>query len=205
MKLIRCSACILIFTLARGNVHKLRCNLHPLQPLAPAGTHMSLCRYVFQTDTKYTLSMSGTGHSGMEACIANLVEPGETVVVGNAGIWGMRVADLAARYGAKVVEMKVDSIRAFTYEEIKANVEEHKPALLFLCQGESSVGAPPLLLLYHRSSLAISRSLSLVPVLFPEATPPAPQPSLRLRRCCLACQPPPNKQNTAVPRTVMPG
>jgi aspartate aminotransferase-like enzyme len=43
------------------------------------------CRYVFQTDTKYTLCMSGTGHAGMEATIANLVEPGETVVVGNKG------------------------------------------------------------------------------------------------------------------------
>lgn len=44
-----------------------------------------VCRYVFQTDTKYTLCMSGTGHAGMEASIANLVEPGETVVVGNKG------------------------------------------------------------------------------------------------------------------------
>ncbi len=38
----------------------------------------------------------------MEASIANLVEPGETVVVGNSGIWGQRVCDLAERYGAKV-------------------------------------------------------------------------------------------------------
>ena len=44
-------------------------------------------QYVFQTDSPYTLAVSGTGHSGMEACIANLVEPGETVVVGNKGIW----------------------------------------------------------------------------------------------------------------------
>lgn len=78
----------------------------------------------------------------MEACIANLVEPGETVVVGNKGIWGMRVADLAARYGANVVEMKVDGEpRGFTLAEIKSNVEKHKPAVLFLCQGESSTGA----------------------------------------------------------------
>jgi alanine-glyoxylate transaminase/serine-glyoxylate transaminase/serine-pyruvate transaminase len=101
-----------------------------------------LCRYVFQTDTKYVLSMSGTGHSGMEACIANLVEPGETVLVGNKGIWGARVADLAGRYGANVVELKTGGEpRAFTFSEIKAGVEKHKPALLFLCQGESSMGA----------------------------------------------------------------
>lgn len=51
-----------------------------------------------QTDSKYTLMVSGTGHAGMEAAIANLIEPGEKIIVGNAGIWGARVADLSARY-----------------------------------------------------------------------------------------------------------
>jgi aspartate aminotransferase-like enzyme len=102
------------------------------------------CRYVFQTDTKYVLNMSGTGHAGMEACIANLVEPGETVLVGNKGVWGARVADLAGRYHANVVEMTVGGeARAFTLDEITKHIEQHKPALLFLCQGESSMGAAP--------------------------------------------------------------
>lgn len=35
----------------------------------------------------------------MEAVIANLLEPGETIVVGNHGIWGERVIDLSQRYG----------------------------------------------------------------------------------------------------------
>ena len=39
--------------------------------------------------------------SGMEAAIANLLEPGEKIIVGNAGIWGERVADLSARYGGE--------------------------------------------------------------------------------------------------------
>lgn len=59
-------------------------------------------RYVFQTDSPYTLCVSGTGHAGMEAAIANLLEPGETIVVGNIGIWGTRVCDMAERFGAKV-------------------------------------------------------------------------------------------------------
>ena len=56
-------------------------------------------KYLFQTDLGNTLLISGTGHAGMEASIANCIEPGEKIVVGNNGIWGMRVADLAARYG----------------------------------------------------------------------------------------------------------
>jgi aspartate aminotransferase-like enzyme len=53
---------------------------------------------MFQTESPYTLMISGTGHAGMEAAIANLLEPGEKIVVGVNGIWGERVADLAERY-----------------------------------------------------------------------------------------------------------
>ena len=60
-------------------------------------------KYLFQTDLGNTLLISGTGHAGMEACIANAIEPGQKIVVGNNGIWGMRVADLAARYGGTYI------------------------------------------------------------------------------------------------------
>jgi len=97
-------------------------------------------RYLFQTDSKYVLATSGSGHSAMEACIANLVEPGDTVVVGNNGIWGSRIVDMAARFGANVVNMEKPHGVSFSFEEIKSNVEAHKPALVFLAQGESSTG-----------------------------------------------------------------
>lgn len=42
--------------------------------------------------------VSGTGHAGMEAAIANTLEPGETIVVATSGIWGQRVCDLSERY-----------------------------------------------------------------------------------------------------------
>lgn len=53
---------------------------------------------MFQTESPYTLMISGTGHAGMEAAVANLLEPGEKIIVGVNGIWGERVADLAERY-----------------------------------------------------------------------------------------------------------
>ncbi|GFR47564.1 hypothetical protein Agub_g9289 [Astrephomene gubernaculifera] len=97
-------------------------------------------RYAFQTNSKYTCMISGTGHAGMEAAIANLVEPGDKVVIGNSGIWGERVAILAQRYHADVVEIKVTPGETFSYEALKQALEEHKPAVLFLVQGESSTG-----------------------------------------------------------------
>jgi alanine-glyoxylate transaminase/serine-glyoxylate transaminase/serine-pyruvate transaminase len=98
-------------------------------------------KYLVQTDMGKTLCISGTGHGGMEATIANAVEPGQKIIVGNKGIWGARVADLSRRYGAEVIELTAAPGKTFSYTELKQSVEQHKPAALFLCQGESSTGA----------------------------------------------------------------
>lgn len=54
-------------------------------------------RSVFQTDHRCTLSVSGTGTAGMQACVAALVEPGDSVVVGVNGYFGNRLTDMAQR------------------------------------------------------------------------------------------------------------
>ena len=98
-------------------------------------------RYLFQTDSKYVLATSGSGHSAMEACVANLVEPGDKVIVCNNGIWGSRVCDMAARFGGDVVNMEKAHGQVYSFEEIKTAIETHKPAMFFCAQGESSTGA----------------------------------------------------------------
>ncbi|KAI3429493.1 hypothetical protein D9Q98_005582 [Chlorella vulgaris] len=97
-------------------------------------------RYLFQTSSNYTLLASGTGHAGMEMAVANLLEPGDTVLVGVNGIWGERVADMAERFGAKVVALHTEAGTALSLADLTAAVELHRPALLFLTQGESSTG-----------------------------------------------------------------
>lgn len=56
-------------------------------------------QYMFQTQNKMTLAVSGTGHSAMECAIFNAVEPGESVLVAVNGIWGERAAEMAERIG----------------------------------------------------------------------------------------------------------
>ena len=52
----------------------------------------------------------------MEAAIANTLEPGETIVVANSGIWGQRVCDLAERYQGRQERYKSgDSTRLSSY------------------------------------------------------------------------------------------
>ncbi|WP_104990581.1 aminotransferase class V-fold PLP-dependent enzyme [Deinococcus sp. NW-56] len=53
-------------------------------------------------DGTFTALLAGTGSLGMEAGFANLVEPGDEVLIGVNGSFGARMAEMAARYGARV-------------------------------------------------------------------------------------------------------
>src|SRR5213592_5187217 len=66
----------------------------------------SLLRFVFATENALTIPISGTGSAGMEACVVNLVEPGDEVVVGVNGVFGTRLAEVAARAGAVVTRVE---------------------------------------------------------------------------------------------------
>lgn len=100
-----------------------------------------LLRYAFQTENELTLSISGTGTAGMEAGIANLVEPGDRVVVGVAGYFGDRIAQMAARYGANVRRLEKAWGDVFSPAEIEAALAEGPTKLVALVHAETSSGA----------------------------------------------------------------
>ena len=60
-------------------------------------------RTLFGTQNAFTLPLTGTGMAGMESCLANLVETGDTVVIGVNGFFGGRMVEIASRLGANVV------------------------------------------------------------------------------------------------------
>ncbi|MCC6730516.1 MAG: alanine--glyoxylate aminotransferase family protein [Chthonomonadales bacterium] len=59
-------------------------------------------RTLFGTANPFTLALTGTGMAAMESCFANLLEPGDAAVIGVNGFFGERMAEIAARYGARV-------------------------------------------------------------------------------------------------------
>src|SRR5256714_4961967 len=67
---------------------------------------MDRLRSVFRTKNALTLPISGTGSAGMEACFVNLLEPGDSAIVGVNGVFGERMADVARRCGADVVRVE---------------------------------------------------------------------------------------------------
>src|SRR5437016_2892398 len=58
---------------------------------------MERLRSVFRTKNALTVPISGTGSAGMEACFVNLLEPGDTAIVGVNGVFGERMAEVARR------------------------------------------------------------------------------------------------------------
>ncbi|CAL8090239.1 unnamed protein product [Orchesella dallaii] len=95
-------------------------------------------RYVLQTKNEYTLAYHGTGTTGMSGVLDNMIEPGDKILVGVKGYWGDKVAKIAQRFGANVVRMEQTPGSRFSLNQIEAELEMHRPDILFLVSGESS-------------------------------------------------------------------
>jgi alanine-glyoxylate transaminase/serine-glyoxylate transaminase/serine-pyruvate transaminase len=100
-----------------------------------------LLRYVWQTDHAFTIPVSGTGSAAMEASLANLVEPGDVVLIGVNGYFGERLCDMASRYGADIRRIDKDWGDVFSLDEIGEALEFHRPSLLGLIHAETATGA----------------------------------------------------------------
>ena len=97
-------------------------------------------RSLFKTSNSVTFPVSGTGSSGMELLLVNFLEPGDKFVVGVNGVFGGRMANLARRLGAEVVEVTQDWGRALDNQEFIDTVRREKPKLAALVNGETSTG-----------------------------------------------------------------
>ena len=102
---------------------------------------LSMLRAVFQTTNQMTFAVSGTGSAGQEACIVNLVEPGERVLVCTNGVFGGRLADMAARAGGDVTQIERPWGEVFSLEEVKAALARIKPRIVAIVLAETSTGA----------------------------------------------------------------
>lgn len=65
-----------------------------------------MLRQVLRTENEVTLATPGTGTSGMEAAVMNILEPGDKAVVGICGYFGERIALMAERTGASVTRVQ---------------------------------------------------------------------------------------------------
>jgi alanine-glyoxylate transaminase/serine-glyoxylate transaminase/serine-pyruvate transaminase len=98
-------------------------------------------RLVFRTANALTLPISGTGSAGMEACFVNLLEPGDTAIIGVNGVFGERMCEVARRCGAEIVRVDAPWGRAIQPEQLlEAHRANHGARVLAVVHAETSTG-----------------------------------------------------------------
>ena len=102
--------------------------------------NMAMLREVFQTANRVALPMSGTGSAGMETCFVNLLEPGDSVLIGVNGVFGTRMVDVAQRCGAQVNTVEAEWGTALDAEKFKTALAQKKHKLVAIVHAETSTG-----------------------------------------------------------------
>ena len=101
---------------------------------------MALTRFAFETANARAFPVPGTGRAGLEAAIASFVEPGERVVVGECGRFGLLLIEIAERCGADVVPVRGEWGRALEPDAFADALRGGKTRMVALIHGETSTG-----------------------------------------------------------------
>jgi alanine-glyoxylate transaminase/serine-glyoxylate transaminase/serine-pyruvate transaminase len=100
----------------------------------------ALLRYVFETNNRLTIPISGTGSAGMEATVANLLEPDEEIVICINGYFGERMSEMVTRLGARPVRVECEWGGPVDLEKTRAAWRASSARVLFAVQAETSTG-----------------------------------------------------------------
>jgi alanine-glyoxylate transaminase/serine-glyoxylate transaminase/serine-pyruvate transaminase len=101
-----------------------------------------LLQYAFRTTNPLTMPVSGPGSVGMEVCFVNLVQPGDTVVVCQNGVFGGRMRENVERCGGTAVAVEGTWGRAVDAGALEATLARHPEAkFVAFVHAETSTGA----------------------------------------------------------------
>ena len=99
-----------------------------------------LARVFHAPEGAMTLAVSGTGTSGMETVVANLVEPGRRALVIVTGYFGDRLAIMLGRYGAVVDRLEVAWGSSVDPSDVARRLRERPANLVAVVHAETSTG-----------------------------------------------------------------
>jgi alanine-glyoxylate transaminase / serine-glyoxylate transaminase / serine-pyruvate transaminase len=101
----------------------------------------ALLRFAFITDNALTVPVSAPGSAGMEACFVNLIEPGDSVIVCQNGVFGGRMKENVLRVGATPVMVQDDFGKTIDLDKVHAALKANPgvKALAFV-HAETSTG-----------------------------------------------------------------
>lgn len=100
-----------------------------------------LLQYAFQTNNELTMPISAPGSAGMEACFANLVEPGDKVIVCQNGVFGGRMKENVERFGGTAVMVMDDWGKPVDPHKVEAALKANPDTkILAFVHAETSTG-----------------------------------------------------------------
>src|ERR1022692_1248880 len=105
------------------------------------GDVQQLLKTAFGTIDGATLVISGTGSAGMEAAVANFVDPGAKFAVFANGYFSDRLTEMAKRQDANVVRFEKAWGEVFTDDEAAEFIRREKPKVVAYVHAETSTGA----------------------------------------------------------------
>jgi alanine-glyoxylate transaminase/serine-glyoxylate transaminase/serine-pyruvate transaminase len=98
-------------------------------------------RKVFQTRNSATFALPASGGSAMEAALVNVLQPGDTIVIANAGFFAQRMVDICGRLsGVEVVVVPGEWGLPVDGERLIQAVREYRPRAVAVVHGETSTG-----------------------------------------------------------------
>src|ERR1700686_517784 len=97
-----------------------------------------LLKTTYGTNKGAALVISGTGSAGMEAAVANFVEPGAKFAVFANGYFSDRLTEMAKRQGANVVRLEKLWGETYTDDEATEFIQRKKPKVVGFVHAKKS-------------------------------------------------------------------
>jgi alanine-glyoxylate transaminase/serine-glyoxylate transaminase/serine-pyruvate transaminase len=99
-----------------------------------------LARVYRAAEGSFAFAVSGTGTSGMETVVANLVKEGTRATVIVTGYFGDRLAQMCERYGATVTRLDVEWGRACDLDALRTHLKATPADVVAMVHAETSTG-----------------------------------------------------------------
>lgn len=115
-------------------------HLDPLMMALLDDVRARLGRIARAPEGSFAFAVSGTGTSGMETAVANLVQPGMRALVIVTGYFGDRLAQMCERYGATVTRLDVEWGRACDPDALRRLLQSSPADVVAMVHAETSTG-----------------------------------------------------------------
>ncbi|MCL4516255.1 MAG: alanine--glyoxylate aminotransferase family protein [Firmicutes bacterium] len=101
---------------------------------------MELTRFVFQTENEFTFTLPATGTGGMETALANMIEPGDRMVVCVNGFFGARMTEMVKRLKGELVTVEAPWGQVVDPADVERALKGGKTRVVAIVHAETSTG-----------------------------------------------------------------